>query len=469
MEEARDEVYCHLIARKAVARAALHMGIETMSREALDTLADVLISYLSRIGQSLAVGVEASGRSSAHCNVLDCVKAIEMNTESAVLRVYGVDASQSASGTNGVADGISHSASRPPTQQEMMADQMNRSWKGLAAFCFGRNWNAPQTSSKTDSARPAGGKVGPSSVTEETIRTHGWNAPYPEEIQDFPIVEGASNNMMATANPHTLPPEVADSFHTTDAAVQKAGKGEPQVEKPEIPDTMLLREWGTKPKKIGVQASNRATSNVTVNTTATNNEAATAGEKRKASESPVPPGEEQPPAKRSKTDSATTGVIGHSTTSGRKAPRGLPGFFPLFPLSAGDTRTVVALNDPAATTITQDSNSDVPAKRASDQKDSATSTAGSHLQVRSALVSLGGASSASWRDDKEYTWGAMKDLRVPSGRAQDAVASAAATVSDTNATNNPAAAASQIIVPLGRASGSRVSRILEGSMENTIT
>ena len=53
----RDDVYCHLVARRAVVRAALYLGIDCMSLESLDTLAGVLLEYLSRIGATLAATV----------------------------------------------------------------------------------------------------------------------------------------------------------------------------------------------------------------------------------------------------------------------------------------------------------------------------------------------------------------------------------------------------------------------------
>jgi hypothetical protein len=57
-----------------------------MSEEALDALAGVWIAYLDRIGHTLAIGVESSNRSSAHCNIVDCLRAVELSNESIWIR-----------------------------------------------------------------------------------------------------------------------------------------------------------------------------------------------------------------------------------------------------------------------------------------------------------------------------------------------------------------------------------------------
>lgn len=52
MQEARDDVFCFRVARRAVARAALHLGVKDMSVEALDSVSEILISFLQRFGKS---------------------------------------------------------------------------------------------------------------------------------------------------------------------------------------------------------------------------------------------------------------------------------------------------------------------------------------------------------------------------------------------------------------------------------
>ena len=48
-----DMEYCAELSRKAVARAALHLGIESISGDTLNVLGDVLLSYLERVGHAL--------------------------------------------------------------------------------------------------------------------------------------------------------------------------------------------------------------------------------------------------------------------------------------------------------------------------------------------------------------------------------------------------------------------------------
>jgi hypothetical protein len=52
MQANEDDVYSHEVARRSVARAALHLGLDSMSEEALDVLGDVLLTYLQRVSVS---------------------------------------------------------------------------------------------------------------------------------------------------------------------------------------------------------------------------------------------------------------------------------------------------------------------------------------------------------------------------------------------------------------------------------
>jgi Bromodomain associated len=88
MQESLDDNFCSWTAQRAVARASLHLGIESCSAEALETLADVLIVYIERIGSCMATSIEASGRSSMHANSLDALRAVEVCAESAVQRIH---------------------------------------------------------------------------------------------------------------------------------------------------------------------------------------------------------------------------------------------------------------------------------------------------------------------------------------------------------------------------------------------
>ena len=63
------------------------MTMATME-ETLDALASVLLSYLDQVSETLAMGVEASGQSGVHCNILDCLHAVEQCTVPAVQHVH---------------------------------------------------------------------------------------------------------------------------------------------------------------------------------------------------------------------------------------------------------------------------------------------------------------------------------------------------------------------------------------------
>jgi hypothetical protein len=55
LERHADEDYCKEISRRAVARAALHLGVESMTSDTLHVLGDVLISYMERVSSSFSV------------------------------------------------------------------------------------------------------------------------------------------------------------------------------------------------------------------------------------------------------------------------------------------------------------------------------------------------------------------------------------------------------------------------------
>ena len=84
----KDPMYSFEIARRAVGRAALHLGIDSMTEQALDVMADVLLQYLARTGRALSHLAESSRRTSAHVNVLDAFQATQLVTSSAVGRLH---------------------------------------------------------------------------------------------------------------------------------------------------------------------------------------------------------------------------------------------------------------------------------------------------------------------------------------------------------------------------------------------
>ena len=231
--DVKEDLYSMELARRAVARAAIHLGIESMSERTLDVLADVLLSYLSRTGSALSSLVESSGRTSAHANVLDALQASEMVSAPAVQRVYvsssmtvadvSTAAAAAVAATSNVSpagkdeagstkmgesianksestntagpltkiDGVGHNTGS--SSQGMMTATSSADWKGLASFLFGPNWYEESTRSGQNSTtngkgtgsekapgddsnsqdqrkdQAGGGKAGPSSTEDDKM------------------------------------------------------------------------------------------------------------------------------------------------------------------------------------------------------------------------------------------------------------------------------------------------------------
>jgi Bromodomain associated len=198
-----DAAYCEWVARRAVARAALHLGIEDMTEEALHVLASCLLDYLGRIGSLTAAHAEASGRSTSHCNVLDAIRAVELCTSPSAINA-GTSSMESGEEQqdssmiqedNGTGDfttatgdvmngenGTNHARSKYPVN----------SWKSLAQFCFGVDWDQHAKVGAASGGTAAGRGMGSKgAVVEDTVvstirKKGGWSAPFPEEIPMFP-------------------------------------------------------------------------------------------------------------------------------------------------------------------------------------------------------------------------------------------------------------------------------------------
>jgi hypothetical protein len=231
--EVKDELYSFEIARRSVSRAAVHLGIDNMTEAALDVMADILLTYLSRTGKAMAHLVEASGRTSAHTNVLDAFQACQVMASPAVGRLHlrDPDVATFAAVTGGNGPGMGGSALATNTSSLSSSSSLSAyevtGWKGLAAFLFGPKWLDEKVDMNDNDAmgggnrQPGGGKVGPATWTtregdlsvldgDETGGPNeklGWQAPYLEEIPAFPR---ASDKC---ANPHALPRRVGQSLH----------------------------------------------------------------------------------------------------------------------------------------------------------------------------------------------------------------------------------------------------------------
>jgi histone H3/H4 len=401
-----DEVYSNEIARRAVARAARRIGVETISEEALDVMADVLLVYLQRVGKTLATLVEASGRSSAHVNVLDALQAVEACTAPAAKQLHLGNLPD---------EGFNNEI---PIEQPKVASTTtgSSSWQDLAVFLFGENWQSQETVSTAQSQ--AGGKVGPSAFLP---KTGGWNAPYRDEVPAFPE---ASDRC---ANPHPLSAAVGASLHDNVSAVDEQESLSQQLDR--ISDSVFTEKlplWGG------------------LNQSSTPAGAPDVGAKRKRDEEERDTdGDPQARATKKAKLGPEQATESHHANSNRH-PLYVPIFFPPFPEPHNGlaSRMVVDVEAPvAAESLEEPTN---------DKTSSATLAV---TNVRSSLVHMGMQQQPL---QLQGYWGSyhtddavLATLRVPQGRVpQDSQGNTSA-----------------VVVPLGRASGSRVSRILEGSMD----
>jgi hypothetical protein len=395
-----DRAYCHALAERAVARAALHLGCESMTGEAVDALAGVLLAYLERVGGALSTGTEASGRSSQHCHVLDAVRAVQVCTPPA-------GRLRQAAGEAVADDEQQH----PAAHHHHHHQQQQQTWKDLAAFCFGPNWLARESVRRRMSIGAAspqiqevgrGGKVGPSAAAtaEEQLALTGWDAPFPVEVPPFPA--SRLTQWHEKLNPSLPKPETADK---SEAAEEEEG---------EDPFSRAFGEW------LGATLSQT-------------------DRKRKAEETENE--EEEPAKKRVRLAAGTAAVVaaaekeeeekGEEEDEANEKPsperRGrhplyVPVFYPPFPATTEEGRRTVA----AAT------------------EETATTTTDPTLKVRTALVQLG-------EQDPYAYWG-----QTTTGGVEEAVVVPGKVSTEKSATT---------IRPLDRASLSRISRILEGSMD----
>lgn len=526
MDEARDEVYCHLMARRSVATAALRLGLERMSEEALDALAGVLLSYLERVGETLAMGVEASGRSSAHCNILDCLRAVEQCTVPAVQRVHmdvllNADDNHDPNNPSIVTNSNNTNSGDSSNSTFRMDPTETMSWKGLATFCFGPNWNKPmKDDEKADGTdvdpengtrehpTGGGGKVGPSSLSADggpdsmmmaalggMLGGQGWHAPFPDEIVAFPVTRQHD-----TANPvHASLIRTADSLHihetyppsTTEKSPSESKQAAEEDNDSFLPDVIFHR-WG----EIG-----------NISSLASDGKGASAGTKRKRDEEEQPTQQESdvdskmkanggPPSKKSKAEPSSEtkaaedeeGAVDHDEDGHDEEdechPNYVPRHFPSFPRPSDLVGPMVADDgdDEDGETKKDQEGSDGmdETKKPLHETAGASSTTEfldeaefePTLKVRTALVRLGrpwGTIVDANGDAENEFLATAKKFQVASGPSSTGTA---ASGSNDTAAEQQLQGAHQLkpqIMPLGRASGSRVSRILEGSMDSYTT
>ena len=183
--EPKDYQYTQKLAQRSVARAALHLGMESMTQDTLDVLADALLCYMEKVGSFMSHVVEKDGcvgdgdddddaaaqinqsnkkrggstsssslsvaklvggnRWSGHVNVLDVLHAIECCTSHTVNQVdFSEDHQKSLLSHQ---QGMRSIITTPHEQQNHHI--MNNNFEGLAEFLFGKDWSSIGVRSNT--------------------------------------------------------------------------------------------------------------------------------------------------------------------------------------------------------------------------------------------------------------------------------------------------------------------------------
>ena len=530
----KDPMYTFEVARRAVGRAALHLGIDSMTEQSLDVMADILLQYLARTGRALSHLAESSRRTSAHVNVLDAFQACQLVTAPAVGRLHlqepdeeeeeemvvapkpsegstteGVSVNGGSGGASAVGSPIAsvpRNGTQPKSNVSSSSSSSSTSWKGLASFVFGPNWlqekddeeylmelaakngeNASAVQGRELAA--GGGKVFPAALengdgpelgvgdNQRRKRRKGWDAPYPDEIQTFPRAS------LTCANPHALPARVTGGLSTAasnvvayrkvDVDADEADDDEQETvnELEALSDEVFLPEsieesglvggsgWGSID---GKRKRDRPTQNQVTNST-------------KDEDGDV---EMQPSsAKKIKFAEGTKTRDAKETGTGKPSPDQaeeeflyVPTFYPRPPSTkvvVDDRRTVVDGIDVRQQRLLQQQRTQEQQEQqvfASSESLEGVSTPlrdASSRGIQSSLIRLGSANSywgSGWDKASSSASSSLANaLAVPMGRK----------VAGPSASSGPGgrAAPDDPIIPMSRASGSRVSRVLEGSMD----
>ncbi|KAL7539861.1 hypothetical protein ACHAXR_010527 [Thalassiosira sp. AJA248-18] len=194
-----DAAFCTEIARRSVARAALHLGTEGMEGEALDVLGSVLLDYMDQVGTTISANIEASCRSSAHANAYDALNAVEECTAPAATQLGSVPSF------------LSTASQTPLPDHSKIKEIQERGWEGLASFLFGPDWFSIPLEGD-DAADKSGMEANSLLKNKDGINT---------------LQSNGNKNASATKKPggKTLLPNRPNSAANSTMATPKAGKG----------------------------------------------------------------------------------------------------------------------------------------------------------------------------------------------------------------------------------------------------
>jgi hypothetical protein len=555
-EEANDTNYTLSIAQKCVARVALHLGIETMTSDVLYVLADALLFYMDNVGSCVSHFVERDGYSdnhasyiiednpdldganvgkrwSGHINIFDLLHGIECCTSQAVNQV--------AIDSNGM--GSSSSEFSSSKQKEGSGSHFYNHWESLAEFLFGKDWESIDVtnveglvtrSSDTEKSgthvrnrdatigakgsKSVGKKmINPQHDQSKTLQIAGWNAPFPEEVPNYPIRKHA---------------KTFDSFVTANQACHDIGIGRPLKgginEKKKVSDTGGLDRdiehsigavpdhvfldgitsfWGTTDdsmKKQSISSKSKSTqdehgkdnsSNMDIDDNSTNSSSANPNKRKRTDD-------DDQNSKRSKLTTSGLNNVNEEVDTKVKAtlPSYVPKFLPPFPPPHTylPPASKISLSSSSYNMSISSSHENRKMNASTNSQRSTKSAVAlpsySELpqqvsNVRSALVSLG-------QNVRNSYWGEIKNennvhadvsinsLQVKTSKIENFALGATnvsgvadgtgATTSSSTAGGivsgqDPSKVKSNVVPvkPMSKASSARASRILEGSMDVT--
>ena len=193
-----DSQYQAILTQRSVARAALHLGIETLPSNTLTVLQDALTQYIERVGRVISNNVEHSGRSSHHVNVLDAIRGVE---DCALVDVATYHKLCQTIMQNSIekAEEEGKEADVEKIQSITRSMGSNGEWETLAQFLFGDNFfedadNDDEADEISSSARESGKFAGKAAREQASAKAandsaRGWNAPLDEydSLASFPI------------------------------------------------------------------------------------------------------------------------------------------------------------------------------------------------------------------------------------------------------------------------------------------
>jgi len=461
-----EKKYSHEIAKRSAARAALHLGITSMSSDALDVMGESLINFLGRLGDCVASTAECSLRTSSHCNVLDAIQGVEtasnIKSNNALLEMMTpiiMDSSNNSSSSS--SNGVARSNRRTNSS----------SWSSLAEFGYGESWNiARGTVSHRNNTVPTknNGKDVPislkrhqvilSGVDTDASNGRGWNAPYLDLIPIYPIrrlsnLKSKSFTLEEEASLHitksTIDGETSSSNGTT-TAPHCAEKKEDSILS-NIPDNAYFQYWGStnsnydQKQTTEEQNKNESTSK---RSASTQNEA---GDNNTTTHS-LSEQQQQKKVKFS-TDENTVHHFNPISTALQEdrnnRPNYIPNFLPYFPPS------YTYQQPPSITSSSKVSPSFISSNTAI--ATISKQNKNNNNILRKSLIQLHDVSPSATNSENEQS--DILPLTVPSG-----VLSSSSEQKQSSSSQNQQNHGNAII-SLTKASGSRIPRILEGSMD----